>query len=205
MRRPLLLLVLVATLAPPAGGQAVTNLPPAPASAEHAGWIYFDAPLWDISNEGLPFRFTVMLPSERDVLTRLLLANEARWTLSVGYAKGYDSYDATTGVFKNPGGHAALFSAGRQMRWDLPRFAGQFTPRLALELGAHLATRRFPSDGTRANVKAIAGLEWIWRAPRPATEWSAGIMWLHFSNGNIDSRNAGYDALMLRMGRSVRF
>ena len=169
------------------------------------GWMYFDAPLWDIANEGLPFRLTLALPSKRDWLTRMLFAAEARWTFSMGYAKVYNSYDAATGIFKNPGGHAALFSAGRQMRWHLPPFAGAFTPKIALELGAHLATRRFPADGTHANVKLITGLEWTWLSRDRRTEWSAGVMWPHFSNANLFPRNAGYDGLAIRLGRSVRF
>lgn len=166
------------------------------------GWLYFDAPLWDIADEGLPFRATVALPSRRDPLTRLLLAHEARWTFSAGYAKVYNSYDGATGLFKNPGGHAALFSAGRQFRWHFPKLLGAFTPKLAIEFGAHYATRRFPADGTRANFKLISGLEWTWRSRHDRTEWSLGVMWPHFSNANLFSRNAGYDGLALRLGRS---
>lgn len=170
-----------------------------------SGWVYFDAPLWDIANEGLPFRLTLALPSRRDVLTRALFAAEARWTLSVGYAKVYNSYDATTGLFKNPGGHAALVSTGRQFRWRLPQLASPFTPDLVVEFGIHYATHRFPADGTRANLKLITGLEWTWPDRRGKSQWAAGIMWPHFSNANLQDRNAGYDGLALRIGRSVRF
>lgn len=167
-----------------------------------SGWLYFDAPLWDLADEGLPFRLTLALPSRRDPLTRLLFAAEARWTFSAGYAKVYNSFDGATGAFKNPGGHAALFSAGRQFRWHVPRLLGGFTPKIALEFGANVATRRFPADGTRANVKLITGLEWTWRTRDERTEWSAGVMWPHFSNANLLSRNAGYDGLVFRIGRS---
>jgi hypothetical protein len=175
-----------------------------PAAKRHA-WIHADVPAWDIANEGLPFRFTLALPSGRDPISRLLLAKEARWTFSLGYAKVYNSYDATTGVFKNPGGHAALFSMGRQFRWHLPTVAGPFTPRVIIEFGVHYATRRFPADGTRANLKLISGLEWTWPDRTRDQEWSAAIIWPHFSNANLFKRNAGYDGLALRFGRSIRF
>jgi hypothetical protein len=162
-------------------------------------WVHFDAPLWDIADEGLLFRLTYGIGSREDWLGRLLRADEARWMFSLGYARVYHSYDRTTRIFKNPGGHAALASAGRQWRWRLPEFAGAWTPRLAIEVGGHVASRRFPADGTQFNVKAIAGLEWIFRAGQPR-EWSAGVMWPHFSNANLFSRNAGYDALALRFG-----
>ena len=180
-----------------------TGLPAAPARAP-AGWVHFDTPLWDIADEGLPFRLTLALPSHRDPLTRALHANEARWTLSIGYARVYHSYDQATGIFKNPGGHAALASAGRQFRWRLPGFAGDCTPQFAIEFGVHAATRRFPADGTHLNVKVITGLEWTFRQGRP-DEWSVGLMWPHFSNANLFSRNAGYDGLALRFGRHVHF
>jgi hypothetical protein len=201
---PLLLLTLAMFSSPVAAGTAADLHRPDP-SATRAGWIYFDAPLWDIADEGLPVRLTLALPSRRDPLTRLLFAHEARWTLSAGYAKVYNSYDGATGIFKNPGGHAALFSAGRQFRWDLARWAGPLAPTVAIEFGAHYATRRFPADGTRANLKLISGLEWTWGQGGDSAEWSAGVMWPHFSNANLFQRNAGYDGLVFRLGRSIRF
>jgi hypothetical protein len=84
----------------------------------------------------------------------------------------------------------------------LPEFAGAFTPQFAMELGVHAATRRFPADGTCFNGKVITGLEWILRDNQPDA-WSVGVMWQHFSNANIFSRNAGYDALALRFGRRL--
>lgn len=165
-------------------------------------WLHVDAPLWDIANEGLPARLTWSRPGGPDFVSRVLGASATRWTFSAGYAKVYDSYDATTGVFKNPGGHAALASAGRQWRWQAPGAAGSALPELAIELGAHVASRRFPADGTRANVKLITGLEWRVRPDTPA-EWSVGVMWLHFSNANLFANNAGYDGLALRLGRRL--
>jgi hypothetical protein len=211
MRPPFRLFALLASvlflLSPATRAQSASTF----AATEAAGsvprdaWLYFDAPLWDIANEGLPFRLTLALPSQRDPLTRVLFAAEARWTVSVGYAKVYNSYDAATGIFKNPGGHAALVSAGRQFRWHFPAVLGPFTPKLAIEFGAHYATRRFPADGTRANFKLITGLEWTWLSRDRASEWSAGVMWPHFSNANLFERNAGYDGLALRFGRTIRF
>jgi hypothetical protein len=204
MRAPLRFLPLLACaiVLPTLPTPARTPIAFAPAPAPEA-WLHFDAPAWDIAEEGLPFRFTVSLPSGRDPLTRLLFASEARWTFSVGYAKVYDSYDATTGLFRNPGGHAALASVGRQFRWHLPEVAGRLTPQVAIDFGAHLASRRFPADGTNGNFKLITGLEWTWRSADRLTEWSAGLMWLHFSNADLLSRNSGYDGLAFRFGRSL--
>lgn len=209
MRLPVFLALLLGIFSTAVNAQTAADLhlpePALEANETPDGWLYFDAPLWDIANEGLPFRLTLALPSRRDWLTRALRATEARWTFSAGYAKVYHSYDGATGRFKSPGGHAALFSAGRQFRWHLPRFAGPFTPKVAVEFGGHFATRRFPADGTRANIKLITGLEWTWHARDRRTEWSAGVMWPHFSNANLFPRNAGYDGLVLRLGRSIRF
>lgn len=185
--------------------QTTTDLQFTEAPAGRAGWMYFDAPLWDLADEGLPFRLTFALPSRRDLLTRILLADEARWTFSAGYAKVYNSYDGATGVFKNPGGHAVLVSAGRQIRWHLPEVLGAFTPQIAMEIGVNAASRPFPADGTHLNFKLITGLEWTWRNRAETAEWSLGVMWPHFSNANLLSHNAGYDGLVFRIGRSLRF
>ena len=175
------------------------------AAPARTGWLYFEAPLVDFGNDGLPFRFSLAVPSKRDWLTRILFAAEARWIVSLGYAQVYDYYDAATGIFMDPGGHAALFSAGRQMRWHFPELLGAFTPKLILDLGLHYATHRFPASGTRANGKVITGLEWTWENRARTAEWTAGIVWPHFSNANLLERNSGYDGLSIRFGRSVRF
>jgi hypothetical protein len=169
---------------------------------ERPAWLYGDVPIWDLADEGLPFRVTAAFSSGRDPVSRVLFATEARWTFSVGYAKVYNSYDPTTGVFKNPGGHAALFSAGREFRWHVPPYLGRFTPKVVVEFGAHYATRRFPADGTRANFKLITGLEWSLPQDSP---WTIAIVWPHFSNANLQNPNAGYDSLALRVGRQSRF
>jgi hypothetical protein len=185
------------------GAAALAPVAPAAVTGGAAiAWLHGDAPIWDIADEGLPLRCTLALPSRRDPLARALYAAETRWTFSAGYARVYNSYDPTTGIFKNPGGHAALISVGRQFRWRRPPPAGAALPQLAIELGAHAATRRFPADGTRANVKLITGLEWVFREATPR-EWSVGLMWMHFSNANLFSRNAGYDGLALRVGRRL--
>ncbi len=175
------------------------------ATPSRAGWLYFEAPLRDFGDDGLPFRLSLAVPGQRDWITRTLFAAEARWIVSLGYAKVYNSFDGATGIFRNPGGHAALFSAGRQMRWHLPELAGGFTPKLILDLGLHYATRRFPADGTHANIKLITGLEWTWENRARTAEWTAGIVWPHFSNANLLNRNSGYDGLSVRFGRSLRF
>lgn len=176
-----------------------------PGASTRQAWLYFDGPLWDIADEGLPFRFTLALPSDRDLLSRLLGATEARWTLAAGYVKVYNSYDATTRIFKNPGGHAAFVSAGRQFRWHLPPLAGALTPRFSIEFGLNVASRPFPADGTRTNLKVVTGLEWIRPLPGGNANWCVGIFWPHYSNANLFPRNAGYDGLALRFGRTVAF
>ncbi len=188
-------------------GQPDEASPTAPlAEGWSVGWVYGDVPVSDIANEGLPFRVTFALPSRRDPLTRLVFASEARWTLSIGYAKVYNSYDPTTGVFKNSGGHAALFSVGREFRWHPPEVVGRYTPKILIESGAHIATRRFPADGTRANFKLITGVEWAWPlGRREPSGWTVAAIWSHFSNANLLTPNAGYDGISLRLGRSVRF
>lgn len=173
-------------------------------SRTHHFWLSVDLPVWDIADEGLPFRLTAALPTSNDWLNRTLRTSESRWTASVGYAKVYNSYDGATGVFKNPGGHAALVSAGRQFRWHLPEVLGAATPELWVEFGVHAATRRFPADGTRANFKLITGLEWTFFEKQDRA-WSAALIWPHFSNANLLSRNAGYDGLALRIGKRFRF
>lgn len=188
-----------------AAAQAQSLPTVADATAPRPSWLYFEAPVWDLADEGLPFRFTLALPAERDFVARTLFASEARWTFSAGYAKVYNSFDAATGAFKNPGGHAALFSAGKQYYWQLPSARSRLLPRLMVEVGVNLATRRFPADGEHASIKAIAGLEWSWPAARGDAAWSAALVWPHFSNANLLPRNAGYDGLSLRLGRSWRF
>lgn len=206
MTRTLLFLLLTGAIGlPPARASSETpmlssgNLPAFPA------WISLDVPLWDIADEGLPFRLTYARPHRREWIAAVVGAEETRWSVSAGYAKVYNSYDGATGIFKNPGGHAALFSAGIQWYWRLPQLLGEATPRLLIEAGAHYATRRFPADGTRANFKLITGLEWVRRARPDAAGWSVSILWPHFSNANLFDRNAGYDGLALRFARTVTF
>lgn len=185
---------------------AGSSAPPAPtASPESAGWAYADLPLADFGDDGEPYRFTFALPGGEDFVTRMLFATEARWTLSTGYARVRDSYDAGTGVFKNPGGRAALFGAARQFRWHPPRGTSAAVPRLAIEFGVHYASHRFPADGTRLSLLLVTGLEWSWRSRATGTEWTAALVWPHLSNANLFQRNAGYDGLALRFGRSLRF
>jgi hypothetical protein len=193
--------LLVSTLV----GASTSAVPAGPASREVAGWAYVDLPLADFGDDGEPYRFTFALPSRADLVTRMLFASEARWTLSAGYARVRDSYDARTGAFKNPGGRAALFGAARQFRWHPPRAAGATVPQLVIEFGAHYATQRFPADGTRLSLLLVTGLEWTWRSRAAGTEWTAALVWPHLSNANLFQRNAGYDGLALRFGRSLRF
>jgi hypothetical protein len=180
-------------------------IPTTEIALQRAGWLYYDVPLWDLADEGLPFRLTLALPSRRDPVSRLLRATEARWTFSVGYAKVYNSYDTATGAFKNPGAHAALFSAGRQFRWHPPKIVGAFTPEAVIEFGVHYATHPFPADGTRGNFKLISGLEWNLPTTAEGGRWSIAVIWPHFSNAGVFERNAGYDGLALRLTQSISF
>lgn len=198
---PLFSCLLVATLA----AASPSTAPAASTTQEAAGWVYVDLPLADFGDDGEPYRFTFALPGGEDVVTRMLFATEARWTLSTGYARVRDSFDGGTGVFKNPGGRAALFGAARQFRWHPPRGTSAAVPRLAIEFGVHYATHRFPADGTRLNLLLVTGLEWTWRSHATDTEWTAALVWPHLSNANLFQRNAGYDGLALRFGRSLRF
>ncbi len=108
------------------------------------------------------------------------------------------------GRFKNPGGNAVLFGAARQFRWQPPKAAALTLPTLVFEFGVNYATTRFPADGTRANLLLVTGFEWNWRS-RGGREWAAAIVWPHFSNAYLFRRNAGYDGIAVRVGRSVRF
>ena len=54
-------------------------LPAATASSPPArGWLHFDAPLWDLANDGLPARVTWSLRGEADFLARMLGAQIGR-------------------------------------------------------------------------------------------------------------------------------
>jgi hypothetical protein len=68
-------------------------------------------------------------------------------------------------------------------------------PTVLIEFGAHGASRPFPADGTRFNFKLLPGVEW----EAPSRRWAAGVMWLHFSNADVLSPNAGYDGLAIRI------
>jgi hypothetical protein len=203
MLRPLLPLVSVLVLP-----FSLTASPPAQvAPGERPGWVYADLTVWDISDEGLPFRFTVAVPGGRDPVADLLRFSDTRWTASLGYAKVYNAFDPTTGEFRHPGGHAALFSVGREFRWEQLSRRTPWAPTVLVEFGLHVATRPFPADGTEANFKLISGLEWrLGRPSRPeGAAWTAALVWPHFSNADLLSPNAGYDGLALRLGRTIRF
>jgi hypothetical protein len=157
---PALRLVGLATLvlallaaAPSAAGGATLD--------RRGAWVYADVPAWDISHEGLPFRLTWAWDSPLDPLARLLRSSETRWTAGIGYAKVYNSYDATTGRFRSAGGHAALASAGREFRWRLApeTRVGALArlPTVLVEFGVHGASRHFPADGTHFNVPDTLG------------------------------------------------
>ena len=168
-------------------------------------WLYLDTPLWDLADEGLPFRVSAAWPARRDPLSRFLRVTETRWTGSAGYAKVYNSFDTATGEFRSAGGHAALVSLGRQFLWRLPSVAGRWQPDPMIEAGAHFASRDFPAGGTRFNFKVFFGIEWELSAAAPERDWRLGVVWLHFSNANVLSRNSGFDGLGLRFSRGFTY
>ena len=190
------------SLAAQVGSLPATASSPLPAPKR---WVFVDVPLLDFGDDGRPLRVTLTLSSQPCFITRMLFASEARWALSAGYARVFDSYDTGTGAFKNPGGHAAMFGLARQFRWHPPSGVSATIPKLVIEFGANYATRRFPADGTRATLLLVTGFEWTWRPQDRGPEWTAALVWPHFSNANLFARNAGYDGLALRLGRSLRF
>lgn len=196
---------LIALLALPGVRYAARAAEPAGAGEWPPVWVYGDVPAWDIADEGLPFRLTGAWPSPLDPLARFLMTAETRWTASVGYVRVYNSYDGATGNFKNPGGNAVLASVAREFRWRLPGPAVAGIPTLLIEFGVNVASHRFPADGTQATLLVVSGLEWALTDSGTDPEWTLALVWSHFSNANLFSRNAGYDGLALRLGRRLRF
>ncbi len=178
---------------------------PAPAAeASRAPLFFFDAPLLDPADEGLPFHFTVALPAALDPIARTLLAEEARWTLGTGYAFVYDNFDTGTNTVRERGRDAVLFRAGRQTLWPLPLPLPAGALRLDLEAGLSYTTRSLPANGTHLSFALFAGLEWT-SAPADPQAWIVGVRWFHSSHGGLFGQNGGYDGVLLRLGRRWSF
>ncbi|MBA4137424.1 MAG: hypothetical protein C0518_08935 [Opitutus sp.] len=173
------------------------------ATEERDLFVFVESGVWDISDDGLPFRAGVILPSHHDPLSRFLRMREPRWVLAVGYALIPDVYDEGTGQLSAAGGNGFLVGAAREWAWELPRVLGERASlALAIDFGLHYATRTLPPNGTHANFLVSPGLSWE-SAPDPGrARWHVGLRWFHLSNADVFGRNAGYDGISLRFGRS---
>jgi hypothetical protein len=161
--------------------------------------VVFDGPLWDISDEGLPYKITLAWPATLDPLSRLLRATEARWTLGAGYAVVYDDVDTGTNKVTSRGRDGVMWTVGRQTLWPLPLRLPGGELRLENEAGLHYAARSLPADGTHLSFYLLGGFEWA-HAPASPRTWLAGVRWLHLSHGGLFGRNGGYDGLVFRLG-----
>jgi hypothetical protein len=174
------------------------------AAAAAPAQVFFDGPLWDIADEGLPYRLTLAWPAAPGPLARWLPAGEARWTLGAGYAAVYDNLDTGTGLVTARGRDGTIFAAGRQTLWPLPLRLPGGGLRLECEVGLHYAARSLPANGTHLSFVVLGGFEW---APARAARsgWLAGVRWLHLSHGGLFGPNGGYDGLVFRLGRCRRW
>ena len=175
-----------------------TNNPPPTARL-----VFFDGPLWDISDEGLPYRLTLAVPVVRSLDARWLRAAETRWTVGIGYAVAYDNFDTGSNTITAIGRDGPMLNAGRQYVWPLPiRIVGGRL-RLEAEAGLNYGFRKMPSNGSNWSFSVISGVEWA--SSRSARQWFAGVRWFHLSHGGLFGPNGGYDGLVFRLGRAVRF
>lgn len=172
------------------------------AEYERRPLVFFETAAWDISNDGLPFRVGVSLPSRHDVLSRWLGAREPRWVLAVGYATLPDIYDTGTGRLSGWGGDAFMVGAAREWTWELPlEWRGRRPLALALDLGMNYASASVPANGTNLNFIVSPGFSWEMPRARGGV-WHLGLRWLHLSNAGLHDVNAGYDGITLRFGRT---
>jgi hypothetical protein len=168
-------------------------------------WITIDGALWDISDDGLPFRMSIVQPATGDPLGSWLRATDQQWTATLGYAqvRGRPVLDARN--LRNEGGDSFMAGIGRQWRWRLPEvtaIAG-WRPHLNVELGLNYATQSLPADGTHFNFPVIIGFEWqrLGRDGGELDPWIFGVRWFHLSNANVLEGNAGYDGIVWKIGR----
>lgn len=174
------------------------------AAATRAPIVFFDGPLADFSDEGLPYSLTAAFPTSPDPITRWLGAVDARWTVGTGFASVYDNFDTGTNSVRDRGRDGLLFNAGRQTLWPVPVTLPAGSLRLELEAGLNYTTRSLPANGTHLSFSLFAGFEWS-SAPDDPREWIAGIRWFHLSHGGLFGVNGGYDGLLFRVGRRWNF
>ena len=166
--------------------------------------FFFDGPLADFADEGLPYRLTAAFPTSPDPITGWLGATDARWTVGTGFASVYDNFDTGTNSVRDRGRDGLLYNAGRQTLWPVPVTLPAGALRLELEAGLNYTTRSLPANGTHLSFSLFAGLEWS-SAPDDPREWIAGIRWFHLSHGGLFGVNGGYDGLLFRVGRRWNF
>lgn len=161
---------------------------------------FLELPVWDLSDDGLPFRAGVLLPAGHDPLSRAAGLRPPRWVLAAGYATLPDLYDDGTGRLSGWGGDAWFAGFAREWAWEVPGLErdGAFVA-VVLDLGLNYASASIPSNGTNFNFIVSPGLSWE-RPRATGATWHVGLRWFHLSNANLRERNAGYDGLTLRLG-----
>ncbi len=165
--------------------------------------IAFDGSLWDSSNDGRPYRLSLLQPATPDPLGRLFRVTDQQWTASLGYAVVKEKIARGDGRLIASGGESLMFGVGRQWRWALPAATQvrDWRAHLSIELGINYADDSLPSDGTHVNFPVVPGIDWS-KAYADGTRWSFGVRWFHLSNANLLPGNSGYDGLVFRISRS---
>ena len=179
---------------------SVVLLGPATASSRPVWFV--EVPVWDISDDGLPFRAGAILPGSHDPLSRAAGLREPRWVVAAGFATLPDLYDDGTGRLSGWGGETVFAGFAREWAWEIPGLVWRGAAMaLVLDLGLNYAAASIPSNGTNFNFIVSPGFSWE-RSAGDGAVWHAGLRWFHLSNANIHDRNAGYDGLTFRFGRS---
>jgi hypothetical protein len=166
-------------------------------------WIVLDGPLWDMSDDGKPYRLNLVQPATPDPIGRLLRATDQQWAAWVGHADVENKF-SNTGGLRATGGEAWMIGLGRQWRWALLEWTGAsgWRPHLTFETGVNYADDSLPSDGSHFNFPVVTGFEWA-KSAAPggdASAWIFGFRWFHLSNAHVMDKNSGYDGLIFRVG-----
>jgi hypothetical protein len=187
----------VLAMAPGVIGAAVTTHEPRPT-------LFAEVTASDISDDAITYRLVGDIPAAPDPLGRLLRSAGQSWTAAVGFAEVRDAIDTGTGRLTAKGGDAYFINLGRQWEWRLPEAIAiqGWKPRLQGEAGLHYASASVPAGGTHFQFLLSGGFEWRRVSTEPGGEWAVGIRWLHYSNANLFTSNAGYDAIVFRLGRT---
>jgi hypothetical protein len=169
--------------------------------------LFAEVTALDISDDGLTYRLVGDIPATPDPLGRLLRTSGQAWTAALGFAEVKDAVDTGTGRLTAKGGHAVFANLGRQWEWRLPDFVSirDWEPQLQAETGLHYASASLPAGGTHFQFLLSAGFEWRRPAREPQDGWAFGVRWLHYSNANLFTSNAGYDSVVFRLGRAWRW